>query len=136
MLYPVAMIEQNNGYVAKIPDLPTLLIEGDSMAQTISNVRAAIIHYLQSLADADLTIPEGQDIGTHLSNPEYFGHTWAIISLDSLRLSHQTLSFRLELPKSLIKTLSDRLGVEDDMISQSEVEAFVIQAVREKLNKI
>lgn len=133
MLYPVAMIEQDNGYVAKIPDLPTLLIEGDSMAQTISNVRAAIIHYLQSLADADLVIPEGQDIGTHLSNPQYFGHTWAIISLDSLRLSRQTLSFRLELPKSLIKQLSDTLGVENDAISQSEIEAFIIQAVREKL---
>lgn len=133
MLYPVAMIEQDNGYVAKIPDLPTLLIEGDSMAQTISNVRAAIIHYLQSLADADLVIPEGQDIGTHLSNPQYFGHTWAIISLDSLRLSRQTLSFRPELPKSLIKQLSDTLGVENDAISQSEIEAFIIQAVREKL---
>lgn len=139
MLYPVAILQENNHFIAKIPDLPSLQIQGDSIAQTISNVRQAIIDHLQTLADADLAIPQGQDINTHLLNPDYYGHTWAIISLDSLRLSNQTLPLRLELPKSLIRQIQQTIcanqAVSHQDISQSELESFITQAIREKLAK-
>lgn len=135
MLYPVAILPKDQLFIAKIPDLPSLQIQGDTMAQTISNVRHAIIEHLQKLSDADLAIPQGQDIGTHLTNPDYYGHTWAIISLDSLRLTPQTLPIQIELPKSLIHQIHHKINADYQDINHSELEAFIVQAVREKLSQ-
>lgn len=130
MIYPVAIHKENGHFFAKVPDLPSLQIDGASMADVIENARLVIIEHLQNLADNNLPINEGQDISVHLDNAEFFGHTWAIISLDSLRLAQTTLSYRLDLPKSMLAAIQNSVGGDGKLAEQ-----FILDAIREKLAK-
>lgn len=134
MLYSVAIHQENGRFVAHVPDLPTLHADGGSMAEVIGNVRLAIIEYLQSLVSSNHPVPAGQDIGVHLTNPDFFGHTWAIIGLDSLRISQHLISVDLELPKSLLLSIYYELGDgEGSDVSQEMVRNYVIEAIKERL---
>lgn len=128
MLYPVAIFQQDNLFRAKIPDLPELTaIEGNSMADTITQVRHIIINHLQRLSDNDEPIPVGQELNIHLQNPEFLGHTWAIISLDSLRFVTRTLPINLNIPKALVNQMHTQLIKEQKISPEHEIEAHELE---------
>lgn len=133
MIYPVAIQKDPNNntpFVAIVPDLPNLHIEGDSMADVIHNARLVIMAHLQSKAENNEPIASGQDISVHLDNPKFFGHTWAIISLDSLRFTQSTLTYHLTLPKTTLDAICRTLG---DNASPELVQAFMLDAIKHKL---
>lgn len=139
MFYPVAIYEKNQQFFATVPDLPSLTIVGESMADVIKNARIVIIDYLQSLADSNQPLPQGNDINLHLDNPEFLGYIWAIISLDSLRFAQKTVHYPLTLPKALLdgiyRTLGDTSYAQlDNSVDNSDgVQAFILAAIEDKL---
>lgn len=135
MIYPVAIRSQDTPnhqphFVAIAPDLPELHIEGVSMADVIHNARTVIMTHLQGLAENNQTVRSGQDIGVYLDNPEFFGCTWAIISLDSLRLTQTTLSYRLTLPKMILDNIYETVG---ETATPDMIDDFIINAIKQKL---
>lgn len=132
MLYPVAIYQANGQFVAHTPDLPALSIMGENMADVIRNARSIIIDHLQELADKNEPIPKGSDLGHHLDNPDFFGQTWAIISLDSLRFSQATIAYQLNIPKKLLDEIYATLGSGANV---DAVQDFIISSVQQKLTK-
>lgn len=132
MLYPVAIYQANGQFIAHAPDLPTLSITGESMADVINNARLTIIEHLHLLAEKNSPIPKGNDLNVHLENPQFFGQTWAIISLDSLRFSQETVTYQLALPKKMLDDIYRILG---DNASVDGVQAFMVGAIQDKLSK-
>lgn len=130
MLYPVAIYQKNQQYFAKVPDLPTLEINGESMADVIGNAKLVIIDYLQGLMDEGQPLVDGQDIGVHLNNPEFFGHTWAIISLDSMRFAQKTIDCHLPIPKATFDAIYKKLG---ETASVDKVQDFMVRAISDAL---
>lgn len=132
MFYTVAIHQHNGEFIAEVPDLPTLTICGDTMADVLSNARLSIIEHLQHLTDNDAPIPDGKEINVHLDNPKYYGHIWAIVSLDSLRFAPKTLSYHLDIPSRLLVQIYDNLG---NQANNELVQAFIIDAVSQKLSE-
>lgn len=146
MFYSVAIHQANGAFVAVVPDLPNIEVAGESMAGVIGDVRLTIIEHLQNLVSNNQPIPAGQDIGVHLLNERYLGHTWAIITLDSLRLSQHLVSVDVSLPKSLLLSIYHELeqkipnqAVGDDEVgkvlevSHEFIQSFILSAIKEKL---
>lgn len=130
MLYPIAIYQANGRFVAHAPDLPTLPMTGETMADVIHNARMVIMEYLQKLANQKQPIPKGKEISEHLDNPDYFGRTWAIISLDSLRFHQETVVYELVLPKDVLDGIYQVLG---DHSTADKVQDFILTAIQEKL---
>lgn len=133
MFYPVAIYEQDQQFFATVPDLPSLNIVGESMADVIKNARIVIIDYLQSLADNNQPLPKGNDINLHLDNPEFLGYIWAIISLDSLRFAQKTIHYPLMLPKALLDGIYNALGNTHTHLESDGIQAFILTAIEDKL---
>lgn len=132
MLYPVAIYQKDQQFFAKVPDLPMLEICGEGMADVIGNAKLVIIDYLQGLLDEGQPLVDGQDIGVHLNNPEFFGYTWAIISLDSLRFAQKTVDYHLAMPKAILDAIYQQLG---DTASVDKVQAFILEAITATLTE-
>lgn len=132
MFYTVAIHRHNDKFIAEVPDLPTLTIYGETMADVLSDVRLAIIEHLQGLADNDVPIPNGKDIGSHLGNPKYYGRIWAIVSLDSLRFAPKTLPYHINIPSRLLDGIYQKLGADAD---SEQIQAFMVDAICQKLSK-
>lgn len=146
MLYSVAIHQENGAFLAVVPDLPSIEVGGDNMAQVIGDVRLAIIEHLQNLVSNNQPIPAGQDIGIHLADKRFLGHTWAIVTLDSLRLSQHLVPVELAMPKSLLLSIYHELeqkipnqAVGDDEVgkvlevSHEFIQSFILSAIKEKL---
>lgn len=146
MLYSVAIHQEGGKFVAVVPDLPNLEVVGDNMASVIGDIRLTIIEHLQNLVSNNQPIPAGQDIGIHLADSRFLGHTWAIVTLDSLRLSQHLVPMELAMPKSLLLSIYHELGhklpnqaVGDDevdkilQVSHEFIQNFILSAVKEKL---
>lgn len=135
MIYPVAIRtketdNQHTHFIAIAPDLPELHIEGVSMADVIHNARAVIMAHLQVLAENNQVVRSGQDISVHLNNPDFFGCTWAIISLDSIRFAQAILSYRLNIPKTVLDGIYDVVG---EGATGETVDEFIVDAIKQKL---
>lgn len=129
MLYPIAIIVQDNHYYGRLPDIPELEIEGASMADTISNAREVVLNHLQQLAGKELPFPQGSDISTHLSSGEFAGWTWAIVSLDASRIIGEAVEVTLDVPERLMQKINAHLKEAD-----LDVQSFFIDLAKEKLN--
>lgn len=132
MLYPVTIYQKEGQFIAHAPDLPTLSFVGENMADVIRNARLTIIEHLQALAEQGKPLPKGNDLSVHLDNPEFFGQTWAIISLDSLRFSQAMVAYQLALPEKILNDIHRTLG---DNASLDDVQAFILTAIQDKLAK-
>lgn len=138
MIYPVAIRPQNTtdnrtNFVANVPDLPDLHIEGETMADVIRNAQAVITTHLQARAEKNQPIRSGQDISVHLDNPDFFGCTWAIISLDSLRFTQAILNYPLSLPKMILDSIYEHVGENADT---DVVDGFIVDAIKQKLSQL
>lgn len=128
MLYPIAIIQQDNLYHGRLPDIPELMIEGASMADTIANARQAVITHLQRLAEDDLPFPVDSDISTHLSGAEYAGWTWAIVSLDATRIVGEAVEVTLDIPERLMQKIQTHIKAEN-----TDLQSFFIDLAKQAL---
>lgn len=129
-LFSVAITQHGQQFHAQVPDLPTINIIGHSIADTIDKVRSAIIIHLHQLASNHEPLPEPEHITTHLNNPRFAGHTWAMISLDSMIFENQQRNFTLNIPCALATRLQSHLGQD-----KRDIEQFIITAIANELER-
>lgn len=129
MIYPVAIRkqDQNGLFVAISPDLPDLHITGTSMADVVHNARLIIMSHLQTLAEQNAPITSGTNLNTHLSNPDFLGHTWAIISLNSLKLTPSNYQFVL--PAPTLNAIYHHLEIP----TRDAINTFILEAIHKQL---
>lgn len=100
------------------------------MADVLGNARLAIIEHLQGLWEQGLPLVDGQNIGVHLNNPDFFGYTWAMIGLDSVRFAQKTVNYHLPMPQETMDNIYRQLG---DKASVEGVRSFILQAINAAL---
>jgi len=57
MRYTVVLEQEDGGYVASVPALPGCVSQGDTRAETLSNIREAIELYVADCRDAGDPVP-------------------------------------------------------------------------------
>lgn len=129
MLYPVAIDQQTEGFVAHVPDLPALTVSGDSVADVIRNARLAISEHLQAVVDQGEPLPKVNDLSVHLDNAEFYGRIWAIVSLESAYFVPKVTDIALKLPKKTLDAIHVHLKSSDP----EEIQAFIIKTINERL---
>lgn len=58
MRYGIVVEKANGNYSAYVPDLPGCVSTGDTVDETVQNIREAIAFHLEGLRDAGEAIPE------------------------------------------------------------------------------
>lgn len=134
MSYPIAISQHGQQFHAEVPDLPTIQITGDSIIDTIAQARHLITEHLQQLVNDNHTaIPTPQTISTHLTDGTYAGRTWAIVHVDAQNFTSITPPVIVRLPHSLHQKILTHLGQDPTLISQAELERFVVDAVLQRI---
>lgn len=127
MQYPVAIFHKGDDFYVNVPDIPDLAITGQNMAEVIANTRINVIVHLHQLIENDKKIPQPHPINTYLSNPDYAGCTWTIVSVELARIMGESVDFELQLPVKLFKQLSQKFPDEP-------MEKIVLNALKQYLN--
>lgn len=70
-----------------MPDLPGCFSAGDTLDEAIDSTHEAITCHLGGLLMDGETIPEQAPSEAHRTNREFRGETWALVSVDILKLS-------------------------------------------------
>lgn len=130
MLYPVAIDHQAQGFVAHVPDLPALTIEGDNVADVIRNARVAIGDYLQAMVDQGEPLPKVRDLSVHLDNADFYGCIWAIVSLESAYFVPKVTDIALKLPQNTLSAIHQHLKSSDPQA----IQAFIVETITQRLN--
>lgn len=130
MSYPIAISQHGQHFHAEVPDLPSIHIEGESIIDTIAKARHLITEHLQELINTDHTsIPTPQNISTHLTDEAYAGRTWAIVRVDAQNFKSDTPPVAIQLPHNLHQKILAHLGKEKEMLTQTELEGFVVDVL-------
>lgn len=130
MLYPVAIVVHEGGFLATVPDLPDLQAKSTSVADVIRAIRSEVVTHLQSLAQDNLPLPVAKDLGAYVKDPNFLGVTWAIVNLDSWVFGQSTLSYPIALPRKTMDAMAALLGAE---AGSPEIQRFILSAIQEKL---
>lgn len=130
-LFSIAIKQENDTFYAQAPDLPNVHVTGNSIADTIDKIRAALIGHLQQLADDGKALPQPKNISIHLTNPKFAGQTWAMISLNSMLFNSEQKSFNLHLPRTLLTQIQTQIGYDEHAI-----EAFILKSIKHELDKL
>lgn len=105
MQYPIAIYKDNEGFHVTIPDLPELTARGKDMGEVISNTRRILIEYLQGLVQQNINFSRPSPIGDYVSNPEFAGCIWAVVSIELSRIMGETAEMTIRLPVQLLSHL-------------------------------
>ena len=69
----VVVIEKaGNNYSAYLPDVPGCISTGDTIEETIQNIKDALEFHLEGMAEEKLPMPKTQTLEKHLSNGDIF----------------------------------------------------------------
>lgn len=128
MLYPVAIKPHDGQFVAKLPDIPSLEITSNSMADTIAHAHQAVFAYLSDCIDQDNALPQASDINTHLVDTKYAGWTWAIISVNKHSLVGEDIELTINVSQRLYDKISEHIKNSD-----GDLQAFLINAIKDAL---
>lgn len=83
MVYPIVLfLQDNNSYLAAVPDLFGCYAVGTTFAEAMDNIRKEIDVFLLSLIRNGGSIPESKGVNAYLGRPDYVDGTWAAISFD------------------------------------------------------
>lgn len=140
MLYPIAIRQKGSQFVGILPDLPELKIIAANITDVISQARLTVMTHLLALYAQDKPLPNGSDIGDHLStkatpNP-FAGVTWAIISIDAARIKGTKVKLAIELPEPLLTRARHHLAAQSTKTeralssSSHELNELIIKALQ------
>ena len=69
----VVVIEKaDNNYSAYLPDVPGCISTGNTIEETIQNIKDALEFHLEGMAEEKLPMPKIQTLEKHLSNGDIF----------------------------------------------------------------
>lgn len=128
MLYPVAIRQIEQGFYACLPDLPELEVYADNMADIIPKARSAVIDHLQQLVENNQPMAPGSDVGKHLTNPDYAGWTWAIVTLEAYRIVGDTVDITLSLSERLLDKIQAHAAAHE-----MDLQRFFIESAKQAM---
>lgn len=129
MQYPIAIVHQNNQYFVTIPDIPSLQVIGDSVADVVADTRLTVIKHLQTLIQTDQPLPEASPVSVFLEKPEFAGCIWAIVGIELSRILGDSIEINLQLPARLYTKIGQTFP-------NDPLEKVVIEALKQYLNKV
>lgn len=107
MLYPVAIEtgSEDCAFGAVVPDIAGCYSAGDTLQETLDNVREAIELQLESLCEDGQEIPSAKLIDNYLSDSDYQGHIWCAIDIDIEPYLGKSQKVNVTLPEILIRKI-------------------------------
>lgn len=123
MQFPIAIVHNNNQYIASVPDIPNLQVVGDSVADVVANTRLTVIQHLHQLLETDVSLPEPSPVAVYLEHPEYAGCIWAIVGIELSRILGESIEVNLQLPARLYSKITKTFPKEP-------LEKVVIEALK------
>lgn len=89
MLYPIAVEkgDELHAYSVIVPDIAGCFSAGDTLEETIENVKQAIAGHLEILAEDGEDIPLASGFDKFINEKEYEGYIWAIVDVSRYLLN-------------------------------------------------
>lgn len=124
LLYPTAIYQKKDHYIAHLPDIPDMELKGNSMADTIAAAREAVFKHLSDLTENEQPLPLASEINTHLLDPKYAGWTWAIVNIDSKRMRCEEVEVSFNLSQRLLQRIQAQLDGGNQSLQEFFVESI------------
>lgn len=109
MQYPIAMLKTDNVFYVTIPDIPDLQVQGNDMAEAVSNARLAVFEYMFQCIKNDRPIPSPSAIGSHLNDEKFAGYIWAIVHIELARVVGDDTELTIRLPDRMMSQIRQKL---------------------------
>ena len=84
--YPVAVWNTNGVYTAKVPDLPGVVTEADSIGALQNSVKEAVVGWMEAECDGGRPIPKPGGAESYTSDPDYRDCFWTQVDIDRATL--------------------------------------------------
>lgn len=103
MRYPIVIHKDpNSDYGVIVPDLPGCFSAGETMEEALEQAREAIECHLEGLMLDGEPIPLPKSVEQHRGNPDHVDGVWALVTVDTTRLSGKTKRVNITLPERLL----------------------------------
>ncbi|MBF0627674.1 MAG: type II toxin-antitoxin system HicB family antitoxin [Magnetococcales bacterium] len=104
MTFPIAIEpgDRDHAFGVVVPDLPGCFSAGDSMEEVLEKSREAITLHMEGMIAEGMEFPAVKPIGDHMANPEFSGWIWAMVDVEDLRETPQSVQVHITLPKQLL----------------------------------
>ncbi|MBH1970871.1 type II toxin-antitoxin system HicB family antitoxin [Moraxellaceae bacterium AER2_44_116] len=122
MLYPIAIElgDDTHAYGVTVPDIEGCFSAGDTMEESLNNVREAIEFHLEGLVEDGQEIPLPTDMAKHQQNPDFaVNYIWAIVDIDVSRFMGKAEKINVTLPSRLIHLIDNRVTKDSRYKSRS-----------------
>ena len=108
MNYPVVIHKDAaSDFGVTVPDLPGCFSAGRTMEDALTNAEEAITAHVEGLLLDGESIPESRRIEFHLSNDEYAGGIWAVLTVDFARLAGKARRVNITIPERVLSRVDD-----------------------------
>lgn len=112
MRFPVVIHKDpDSGYGVTVPDLPGCFSAGETLDEALAQAVEAIELHLEGMLLDKEPLPRPQRIEDHQQNPDYLGGIWAIVTVDTSRISGRSRRVNITLPDRLL-TLMDQYAAQ------------------------
>ncbi len=103
MRYPVVIHKDpDSDYGLIVPDLPGCFSAGETLDEALEQAREAIECHLEGLMLDGEPIQLPRAVDQHRNNPDYADGIWALVTVDTTRLSGRTKRVNITLPERLL----------------------------------
>lgn len=132
MLYPIALEKVSDGYVVSVPDIPGCYSAGDTLDETIANVKQAISSHLELLVRDGEEVPQPTSIENHKDSEDYEGADiiFSVAEVDISHLLGKAERINITLPAFLIKRIDDFVAVHKEYKNRSQ---FIARVAADKI---
>ncbi|GBL59302.1 copG family transcriptional regulator [Pseudomonas citronellolis] len=120
MKFPVVLHKDaDSDYGVTIPDVPGCFSAGGTVSQALENVQEALALHFEGLVADGETLPQAQEVDTHMGNPDYAGGVWAVVDFDVTPYLGKAVRFNASLPENLLQRIDERVKRDHRYASRS-----------------
>jgi predicted RNase H-like HicB family nuclease len=103
MRFPVVIHKDlDSDYGVTVPDLPGCFSAGETLDEALAQAAEAIELHLEGMLLDKEPLPRPQRIEVHQQNPDYREGIWAIVTVDTTRISGRSRRVNITLPERLL----------------------------------
>jgi hypothetical protein len=99
--------------------VPGCFSAGGTVSQALENVQEALALHFEGLVADGETLPQAQEVDTHMGNPDYAGGVWAVVDFDVTPYLGKAVRFNASLPENLLQRIDERVKRDHRYASRS-----------------
>ncbi len=108
MRFPVVIHKDpESDYGVTVPDVPGCFSAGLTIDEALTNAAEAIETHLEGLLLDGEPLPKPTSVDHHVGNPDYAGGTWALVTVDTARLSGKSKRVNVTIPERVLSLIDD-----------------------------